>query len=72
MKEQIVKTLYTPKNNLLIDKNIKNVSIPSKLANKDERREIYNNIYINEEKIIKFENKSFFDFINFLVNKLNG
>jgi len=58
--------------NLLIDKNIKNVSIPSKLANKDERKEIYDNIYINEKKIIKFENKSFFDFINFLVNKLNG
>ena len=71
-KEQIIKTLYTPKINLLIDKNIKNVSIPKKLANKNERSEIYNSIYIKEEKIIKFENKWFFDFIKYLINKLNA
>ncbi len=71
-KEQILKTLYTPKINLLIDKNIKNVSIPERLANKDERRKIYNTMYIKEEKIIKFENKWFFDFIKYLINKLNA
>jgi len=71
-KEQILKTLYTPKINLLIDKNIKNINIPSKLSNKDERSTIYNSLYIKEEKIIKFENKWFFDFIKYLINKLNA
>ncbi len=71
-KEQIVKTLYTPKINLLIDKNIKNVKIPSTLINKTERKFIYDDIYIKEQKIINFENKWFFNFINFLVQKLNG
>lgn len=71
-KEQIVKTLYTPKLNLLIDQNIKNINIPSELANKDERKKLYNDIYIKEKKIIKFKNKSFFGFINFLLKKLNG
>jgi hypothetical protein len=71
-KEQIIKTLYTPKINLLIDRNIKNVSIPPELANKDERSEIYNTLYIKEEKIIKFWNKWFFDFIKFLINKINA
>jgi hypothetical protein len=71
-KEQIVKTLYTPKINLLIDKNIKNIDLPNKLSNKVERKNIYNTIYIKEEKIIKFENKWFFNFIKFLINKLNA
>ena len=71
-KEQVVKTLYTPKINLLIDRNIKNINLPKKLSNKDERKNIYNTIYIKEEKIIKFENKWFFNFIKFLINKLNA
>ena len=71
-KEQIIKVLYTPKINLLIDRNIKNISIPNKLKNKDERKYIYDSLYIKEEKIIKFENKSIFNFINFLFKKING
>ena len=70
-KEQVVKTLYTPKINLLIDKNIKNINIADKLVNKSARKEIYNSIYIKEEKIINFTDKWFFDFFNFLYKKLN-
>lgn len=70
-KEQVVKTLYTPKINLLIDKNIKNVKIYDKLINKSERKYIFDSIYIKEEKIINFENKWFFSFFNFLFKKLN-
>lgn len=70
-KEQIIKILYTPKINLLIDKNIKNIFVPNKLKNKNERKYIYDSLYIKEDKIIKFTNKSFFDFIHFLANKIN-
>lgn len=69
--EQIVKTLYTPKINLLIDKNIKNVNIGSKLIKKSERNSIFETIYVKEEKIINFENKWIIDFLKFLFKKLN-
>ncbi len=70
-KEQVIKTLYTPKINLLIDKNIKNILISDKFINKSNRKDIYDTIYINEEKIINFKNKWFLDFFNFLFKKLN-
>ncbi len=70
-KEQIVKTLYTPKLNLLIDKNIKNINIPEKLVNKSSRKDIFSTLNIKEEKIINFENKWVWDFFNFLKKKLN-
>ncbi|MCD5385126.1 ABC transporter substrate-binding protein [Candidatus Gracilibacteria bacterium] len=71
-KEQIIKTLYTPKINLLIDKNIKNISVPKLLTSKTDRKLIYNNIYIKEEKIINFQNKGFINFIKFLIENING
>lgn len=71
-KEQIIKTLYTPKINLLIDKNIKNISVPKLLTSKTDRKLIYNNIYIKEEKIINFQNKWFINFIKFLIENING
>jgi hypothetical protein len=55
--EQIVKTLYTPKINLLIDKNIRNINIPDILINNSARKDIFNNLYIKENKIINFKNK---------------
>lgn len=69
--EQIIKTLYSPKINLLIDQNIKNISIPNKLNNKSERKDLLKSIYIKENKIINFKNKWFFDFFSFLFKKLN-
>ncbi len=71
-KEQVVKTLYTPKINLLIDKNLKNVSIPSKLVNKESRKDLFNSLYMKEEKIINFNNKWIMDFFYFLLRKLNA
>ena len=70
--EQIVKTLYTPKLNLLIDKNIKNIDVDERLVNKSYRKKIYDTIYIKEEKIINFENKTVMKFFDFLLRKLNG
>ncbi len=67
--EQVVKTLYTPKINLLIDKNLKNIQVKNKLINKSERKYIFNSIYIKEEKIINFENKWFSSFFRFLFKK---
>lgn len=70
-KEEIVKTLYTPKINLLIDKNIKNIVYPEVLVNKSARKDIYNYLYTKDEKIINFENKWIWNFFNFLFKKLN-
>ncbi len=69
-KEQIVKTLYTPKINLLIDKNIKNIIIPSKLANQSDRKDIFDYLYIKENKIINLKNKWVSGFFNFLLKKI--
>lgn len=71
-KEQVVKTLYTPKINLLIDKNIKNVNIEDKLSNKSLRKVLFNDIYIKEQKNINFENKWIIDFFNYLIGKINA
>ncbi len=51
-KEQILKTLYTPKINLLVDKKIKDTYLPKNISNKSLRSEIYNNAHIKEKKII--------------------
>lgn len=68
--EQVIKTLYTPKINLLVDKNIKNNTNYNTLPNKNLRSYILNSAYIKEEKIINFENKNIINFIKFIVKKL--
>ena len=70
-KEQIIKTLYTPKINLLIDKNIRNIIMPDVLINNSARKDIFNYLYIKENKIINFENKWIVNFFSFLFKKLN-
>jgi len=69
-EEQVVKTLYTPKINLLVDKNIKNIDMIEILPNKSLRSYILNSSYIKEEKIINFEDKSILNFFKFLFKKL--
>lgn len=65
--EQIVKTLYTPLLNLLIDKNINNKSSKeSVLSGQIDRVGYLSQIYINEKKEINYKNKWPFDFIKFL------
>ena len=70
-KEQILKTLYTPKISILIDKNIKNTSLKEYIPNKSLRSEILSNMYILDKKIINFENKSPINFLTFIIKKLN-
>jgi len=69
-EEQVIKTLYTPKINLLVDKNLKNELIYDKIPNKYLRSYILNSSYIKEDKIINFENKSIINFVKFIFKKL--
>lgn len=71
-EEQIIKTLYTPKINLLVDKNLKNDLKYEKLPIKQLRSYILNSSYIKEDRIINFENKSIFGFAKFILKKLYG
>ncbi|MDD3793364.1 MAG: ABC transporter substrate-binding protein [Candidatus Gracilibacteria bacterium] len=70
--EQVIKTLYTPKINLLVDKNLKNDLKYEKLPIKQLRSYVLSSSYIKEEKIINFENKSIFGFTKFIFKKLYG
>lgn len=65
--EQVVKTLYTPLLNLLIDKNINNISSKNSiLSGQIDRVGYLSQIYINEKREINYKNKWPFDFIKFL------
>ena len=69
-EEQVLKTLYTPKINLLVDKNLKIWSVYEKLPSKYLRSYILDSSYTKDEKIIDFENKSFLGFFWFIFKKL--
>jgi len=71
-EEQVIKTLYTPKINLLVDKNLKNDLKYNKLPIKQLRSYILNSSYIKEDRIINFENKSISGFLKFILKKLYG
>lgn len=69
--EQVMKTLYTPKINLLIDKN--NIKLDKKyefIPYKSERHNILENSYTKESKKINFEWKSFTGFFKYLAQKM--
>jgi hypothetical protein len=68
--EQIIKTLYTPKNNLLVDKNLKIEKAYENLPAKYLRSYVLNYSYTKDEKIINYENKSFISFLKFIFKKL--
>jgi hypothetical protein len=70
-REQIVKSLYTPKINLLVDKSIKDTELKtSYIPYKYLRAYVLDNSYILDKKIINFEGKWFFDFFLFIIKKL--
>lgn len=69
-EEQVLKTLYTPKVNLLVDKNLKNTDTVEYLPNTSLRTYILNSTYIREDKVIVFENKNISGFLKFLFKKL--
>lgn len=67
--EQVLKTLYTPKINLLIDNSIKIEKINSSIPYKSEKNFILENAYIKEEKVIDLSDKSISWFFKFLLKE---
>jgi ABC-type transport system substrate-binding protein len=65
-KESIIKVLYTPKIRLLVDKNIKNFSLPDFLPDSRHRYYPLLQSYLSEKRIINSDEKWFFDFIKYL------
>lgn len=65
-EEQIVKTLYIPMINLLVDKNIKNFSMSGSLPSQVGRFDYLSKVYVNEKRNINYENKWIIDFFKFL------
>ena len=68
--EQVVKTLYTPKTNLLVDKNLKIEEVHTKLPSKYLRSYVLNSSYTKDEKIIDYKNKNMGGFFSFILRKL--
>ena len=69
-EEQIMKTLYSPKLKLLVDKNIENYSLSSYMPDDIYRLNPLINSYISKKKTIDKENKSIPRFIKFLFTSL--
>jgi hypothetical protein len=69
-EEQIIKTLYTPKINLLVDKNLKIEKAYEKLPARYLRSYVLNSSYTKDQKIINYENKSFISFFGFIFRKV--
>lgn len=69
-KEQIMLTLYTNKQSLLLDRNIRKNDIPSKLSNTQARQFIFHDMYFNESRKIQWENKSIIWWLRFIVSSL--
>ena len=69
-EEQIMKTLYSPKLRLLVDKNIENYSLTSYMPDDIYRLNPLINSYISKKKTIDKENKSSLDFVKFLFTSL--
>ena len=69
-EEQIMKTLYSPKLKLLVDKNIENYSLSSYMPDDIYRLNPLINSYISKKKTIDKENKNIPRFIKFLFTSL--
>ncbi len=69
-EEQILKTLYSPKLKLLVDKNIENYSLASYMPDDIYRLNPLINSYISKKKTIDKENKSSPGFVRFLFTSL--
>lgn len=65
-EEQVIKTLYSPLINLLIDKNIKNFNMWDFLPSQASRSEYLSQIYVNQDKNINYQNKWIIDFFRFI------
>lgn len=68
-QEHTLKVLYTPKTQLLVDKNIKNFSLPVHLPDVKHRYFPLLDAYLSEKKIISTEEKSFVWFFSYLLKQ---
>ncbi|MDA9129256.1 ABC transporter substrate-binding protein [Candidatus Gracilibacteria bacterium] len=69
-EENITKVLYTPKVQLLADKNIKNFNFPENLPDSRMRYYPLLSTYLEEKKIVNTENKGVTGFIQYLTGEL--
>ncbi|MDC0506153.1 ABC transporter substrate-binding protein [Candidatus Gracilibacteria bacterium] len=65
-QEQVIKTLYTPLSNNLVDKNINNYKPLAHIPNDYVRIDTISQIYVNKKKIIDFNTKSIGGFFRYL------
>jgi len=69
-EENILYTLYTPRVQLLIDKNIKNFNLPSHLPDSNYRYFALLGSYLSEKKMINAEGKSLSWFTTYILKML--
>jgi len=65
-EEQVVKTLYTPTTNYLLDKKIKNFKYIKNIPNIVDRKSWLIESFVVFKKSIIWDNKGFFWFIKYL------
>jgi len=69
-EESISYMLYTPYISLLIDKNIKNFSLPNYLPDTKHRSYPLRESYLSEKRVIQFEDKWLWWYIRFLFSEI--
>ena len=69
-EEQVVKTLYSPIEYLMVDKSMKNTPFPEQIVHKNLRNYLYDRLYTNEKKVMNLENKNFINYIKYLSQKI--
>jgi len=69
-EENIIHTLYTPYISLLIDKNIKNFSLPSYLPDTKHRSYPLWESYLSEKRVVQLEEKWLWWYIRFLLSEM--
>ncbi len=69
-EEKVLKTLYTPKLKILIDKNIKNFNINETVPENIYRYDSIISSYLIKKKIIDFNDKWVSDFVRFIFSTL--
>jgi hypothetical protein len=69
-EEQIVKTLYSPKQKLIVDKNIHISPFPDRLQTKNLRSILYDRLYTNEKKVINTQDKTVIWFFKYIIEIL--
>ncbi len=69
-QNNIIKTFYTSKIEMLVDKNIKDFTFPDHIPDTKLRYRPLLNAYLDEKRTIQLQNKSFIWFFQYLWNEL--